>query len=88
MPKAKAKLSADQQAVTNLWPRDPLPTDRQIVELWRRQIVRNPDLIDDETHIWFSIWVGFVIAYARPDLATSAAYDRLGFPVEQEEYNA
>jgi hypothetical protein len=60
-------------------------TNDQVVDLWRQRIVLRANEVDPgQEQIWESIWIGFVTALDRPDLATYDGYINLGFPVEDE----
>jgi hypothetical protein len=71
-------------------------TDKEIEQLWKVDICdraaadcaiaeANPDEYDGtawDEEVWQSIWVGFVVAHGRPELANYRDYMRIGFPHE------
>lgn len=56
-------------------------SDQEIIECWRQDIVMS-NVDPNQEHDWYSLWVGFVIALQRRDLADYEHYKRLGFQVE------
>jgi hypothetical protein len=59
---------------------------KTVVNLWRKKVCKNFKKLDPgDDYCWESIWVGFVCALDRPDLATYSKYQQYGFPVELEE---
>jgi hypothetical protein len=60
-------------------------TTREISDLYKKLIVDRADKVDpDSERRWEDIWVGFVIALERPDLANYNGYMDWGFPRETE----
>ncbi len=65
-------------------------TDGEVEQMWDTQICRRAqdDGDTDEpnwgAYDWEGVWMGFVIALGRTDLANYDAYMRLGFPHEAD----